>query len=713
MNFWKNLHPLLSRQEHKNERSANGAVLHSIANSLQQAEQKVVADRPLESLATATGAYLDYWGSWWGLPRHKDESDEHYRIRLEKYLLLPRGTKQSIINAIRYYLKDKNAYVDIFEPWTRIFILDRSKLDGADHLQGSYYRYGVIDVTLDQPIDENILKVIEAFKPLGIKVYSTYDPLMSKDVKVTYLGKESADIRTLLNIELGNKYDTSSILLGLDDYDYHKAQISKLNPFILDNSKLDSNDILTNPYAGDYKASNMLLGTSKGVQERKIHYSQIVDAKPTLNYAFRGYINPDIRARVFLNFVNDANVPIETIASPEIKHNSGKLQDGFTEVELQGTAPDKTAGVEIAIDNRSSITDNMVKKSQASFHSDGKDEFPISFDLGSDLSGEQITTKVEFTVKNLKNTGYLAVVDGQDTDNWGNLVPASITSKPPKVSTSPRFVLDSSKLDSGDELTRANISIKPVQPITENGTYSYELTTTKHDLKKNATNNRIFVKTNLEADIDLRVKLAVYNSTEMDMNWSVYQDEDGYYNSYKIKEFMLVNGNTGDLHWTPAPTEVDKPSPYYVDIINNTNVKLAERELRNTKHYNENGAKLSFAKLHNRNIALKTGVPVVKTNFDTIDKLYDLSIPVVPGKQYTVLMNYASDDANTDKHIVVTLGDTEDVVLDTQLNTNGEAKTYNGMYTASEAARGKYLKLSITNGIASDLYILNFKLGVD
>ena len=185
MNFWKNLHPLLSRHEHDDDNTGNGAVLHAIANSLTDAEQKVIADKPLQSLATATGAYLDYYGTWWGLARHKGEDDEHYRKRMEHYLLLPRGTRNAIINAIRYYLKDKDRYVDVFEPWTRIFTLDNSKLDGADHMQGAYYRYGVIDVSLDVPIDENILRVIDAFRPVGIKLYRNYNPLMNKAKKVT------------------------------------------------------------------------------------------------------------------------------------------------------------------------------------------------------------------------------------------------------------------------------------------------------------------------------------------------------------------------------------------------------------------------------------------------------------------------------------------------------------------------------------------------
>lgn len=712
MNFWKNLHPLLRRKENEDNRSANGAVLHAIANSLTESEKKIILDKMQESLGTATSAYLDYWGTWFGLTRKKNESDDHYRTRMKHYLLLGRSTIQSIINGIRYYLQDTDSYINVYEPWKNVFKIDNSKIDGADHIQGAYYRYGIIDVALGVPLDDNIMRVINAFKPAGVKVYTNYNPLMNKDNKVTYLGTQNAEIRTHVYLEIGSTSDTAGISIGLDDFNDKQVEIAKLHPFTIDNSKLDSGDIITSPYADVYNPDNMLLGTSVYEQIRKNPFAQDTTAKQGERYSFRGLINPDIRARMSLNFLNNAGVPIQKISSPEIKHNGSNLSDGYTQVELTGIAPIKTESVQITVDNRSSITDNLVKKSQAKFHNDGEEAYPVSFDLGKNLGTAKIVTRVEFTVKNLKNKGYLAIVDGQDTDDWNNLVPESIVAKPPKSSDKQGFKIDNSKIDSDNALIRPYANTKPTPPVTEDGNYSYELISNKHALKNGAKNNRIFVKTNLDADIEVRVKLALY-SVDMDMNYSVYLGEAGYYNDYKIKGFKLASGESPNLNWTPAPTEVDKPSPYYVDIVNNTNVKLVERELRNTKVYNPRGAKLSFAKLHNRNIALKTGFPVVKQSIDEINPLYELSIPVVLGKSYTVLMNYASNDYNKDKQIVITLGNTEDEVLRTPLYTGGNVKTYHGTYKANKETAGKFLKLRIENGTASDLYILNFKLGVD
>lgn len=712
MNFWENLHPLLRRKENEDRRSANGSILHAIANSLTESEQKLIYDKVQESLATATLSYLDYWGSWFGVPRKPNENDSDYRERMKAYLLLGRGTKQSIIDAIRRFLQDTNSFIDIYEPWKNIFILDKSKLDGEDHLLGDYYRYGVIDVSLGIPLTDDILKVIDAFKPVGVKVYTNYNPLMNKDNKVTNLGMASSDIQTHIYLDMGSKYANTGIQLGLDDYDYTKARLSKLKPFVLDKSKIDSTDILASPNSKPYDADNLLLSTSENEQHRKNSYAQEAKAKPTVKYSFRGLINPDIRAKIALNFLNNAEVVIQSISSDEIVHNGSKLEGGFTQVTLSGVAPDKTASVQVAVDNRTSFTDNLVKKSHAKFHNDGTEQYPIFFDLAKDLGSSKIVTKIDFTVSNLKNSGYLAIVDGQDTDNWANLVPESITVKPPESSDKDSFTLDKSRIDNSDVLIRGVAKDKIPQPIEDNGTYTYTLTTNKHPLKQGATANRIFVKTNLDADIDIKVKLATY-SLKMDMNWSPYLNEEGYYNDYLIKSFKLASGDNPNLQWTPAPEEVDMVTPYYVDIINNTNVKLVENDLRKTKSYNALGAKLSFAKLHNRNIALNTGVPIIKQAVGSIDKLYDLSMPIVKGKTYTVLLNFASNDVDKRKRLLITTGVTNEVILDTSLYTAGDDKTYNGTFTAKEDDNSKMLKLSINNGIASDLYILNFKLGVD
>ena len=181
MNFWKNLHPLLRRDNKNDYGSANYAVLSALADSLSDAEQDTVAKRAQLILETATGAYLDEWGTWFGVTRRTDEDDNTYRERIKFYLLIPRSTIEGLITGIRYYLEDNDAKISVYEPWKNIFYTNKSKLNGPDHLQGFYYRFAVIDVRIDRPMSKAIYDAIMAFKPAGVKFYVTIDETLASD----------------------------------------------------------------------------------------------------------------------------------------------------------------------------------------------------------------------------------------------------------------------------------------------------------------------------------------------------------------------------------------------------------------------------------------------------------------------------------------------------------------------------------------------------
>jgi len=175
MNFWRNLHPLLRRDENRDYGSANYAVLSSLADSLSDAEQDTISKKAQLILSTASGLYLDEWGSWFGVIRKPNENDNDYRARIKWYLLVPRSTIEGIITGIQYYLDDAGAKISVYEPWHNIFYTNKSKLNGVDHLQGFYYRFAVIDVRIDRPMSKAIRDAIMVFKPAGVKFYVTID----------------------------------------------------------------------------------------------------------------------------------------------------------------------------------------------------------------------------------------------------------------------------------------------------------------------------------------------------------------------------------------------------------------------------------------------------------------------------------------------------------------------------------------------------------
>lgn len=237
MNFWKNLHPLLRREENTDEGSANGAVLHAIAGALSDAEKELIPSKMQSSLKTASGSYLDYWGYWFGVIRKTNEDDDSYRYRIVQYLLLGRGTVASIIRGIKYALDDQSATITIYEPWQNIFYLDKSKMDSSYYMQGSYYRYGVITVNIDRPLDESIWLAIQAFKPAGVRIAVEYNAALSYLAEPTLLAKLDSQANSFLTLNYGNNNEDSILTLGLNAESQPYPDASK---FILDESLLNS-----------------------------------------------------------------------------------------------------------------------------------------------------------------------------------------------------------------------------------------------------------------------------------------------------------------------------------------------------------------------------------------------------------------------------------------------------------------------------------------
>ena len=175
-NFLKNLHPLLKRKKNpQDNKDPHYAIINMFSEELDNLEQETIDSKIQSSLGTATGKYLDIYGDWYGLVRKKNELDDTYRDRIIEYVLLKRGTNNSIIGAIKRFLEDEDVYVDIYEPFKNIFYTNNSHLNGEDHLMGNYYRFAIIDITIGKSFPLEIIDEINKFKPAGVKIYFTYD----------------------------------------------------------------------------------------------------------------------------------------------------------------------------------------------------------------------------------------------------------------------------------------------------------------------------------------------------------------------------------------------------------------------------------------------------------------------------------------------------------------------------------------------------------
>lgn len=244
MNFWKNLHPLLQRNK-SNYGSTNYAVLSSLQTILGDAEEDTINKRVQLLLMNAVGDYLDVWGSWFNVFRQDGENDENYRDRILKYILIARSTIPAIIDGIGFTLTKQSANIAVYEPWRNIFTLNKSKLNGYDHLEGFYYRYAVIDVNMDIPVTQAIKDAIMAFKPAGVTMHTTYPisdiaklniaTLISSDApqKDSGVAETNATITVGLEVDSGTTTTTTAqpITTTTTTTQYQSLGIRFLSPY--------------------------------------------------------------------------------------------------------------------------------------------------------------------------------------------------------------------------------------------------------------------------------------------------------------------------------------------------------------------------------------------------------------------------------------------------------------------------------------------------
>ena len=156
----------------------HNAIINSIATTLVTAESELLDSRAESYLDTASGVFLDKWGSFSGVIRRDNETDDHYRARIKRWFTKKKGTVNSLIDNIKEEFEGIDVY--IYEPWRNIFYTNKSVLNGVDHLQGFYYRFAVIDIHISSTVDvKKLAKLVDRYKDAGVIVYFTYDTGLS------------------------------------------------------------------------------------------------------------------------------------------------------------------------------------------------------------------------------------------------------------------------------------------------------------------------------------------------------------------------------------------------------------------------------------------------------------------------------------------------------------------------------------------------------
>ena len=240
----------MRRDKRKDEYDdTNFSVLNALNYELTQAEQETIASKIQSSLESATGEYLDTWGDWFGVYRKDGWDDDYYRGRIIRYLLLKRSTIPAIIDALIDFLEDNDAHIEIYEPWKNIFYTNKSKLNGEDHLMGYYYRFAIIDISIDRSFPPEIIEVIRAFKPAGVLFYVRLD--MSKNPSTTPVQYPFAFIdvsnKTELDIMNGLTYDINGNINLTDQTE----QVVTNDIFHTNRSLLNGDDVLAGSFTHD------------------------------------------------------------------------------------------------------------------------------------------------------------------------------------------------------------------------------------------------------------------------------------------------------------------------------------------------------------------------------------------------------------------------------------------------------------------------------
>lgn len=226
---------------YKTESSANSGtykgVLHALKSIVKTTENELLENTKSMFLSSAKGPFLDLYGAWVGVKRNTSEADDDYRKRVIKEITRGRATISNIIVGVKDELGD-SVGVSIYETWRNIFILNQSLLNGPDYLMGKYYRYAVIEVTLDKYVPQDkLVKLIDKYKAAGVMVLFTYsdsivaadDTLLSLNISLSEYLSLSTEIPTTDIYSLSKRFGLNSLPIQDKDLNYPLFKTNKSN----------------------------------------------------------------------------------------------------------------------------------------------------------------------------------------------------------------------------------------------------------------------------------------------------------------------------------------------------------------------------------------------------------------------------------------------------------------------------------------------------
>jgi len=159
----------------------HSAIIGAIINIFKMAEDDTALLLLELSIKTATGTWLDTWGSWFGVNRTINEADTLYSARILASLENPKVTISAIKGNVASYLAKKyNANITsdditVFEPFNNLKTFSQNGAFSGDcrFPDGVYWRNNVIDIYIPKSIDNDLINLVNKIKAAGIQVFFT------------------------------------------------------------------------------------------------------------------------------------------------------------------------------------------------------------------------------------------------------------------------------------------------------------------------------------------------------------------------------------------------------------------------------------------------------------------------------------------------------------------------------------------------------------
>lgn len=234
------LHGYKIRGLDKPDQEANNAFIHGLQSELDLAETNLYKAKLEGFLNTANNDWLDYWGSWLGLHRYPRENDDTYRQRMKDHVMHKRNTITAIRQAVASFLKTNISNIYIYEPYRDMMIYNSSRWNTYKFYPSTYYRYAVIDIEIDAPINQVVSEVINLFRPAGVYwVLTSLVNVLNENAPIIDFSGDSSNIIESTDIDY----------IGFSDRDYTHItpNINKnftiTDPFIYNDSKLNGGKV--------------------------------------------------------------------------------------------------------------------------------------------------------------------------------------------------------------------------------------------------------------------------------------------------------------------------------------------------------------------------------------------------------------------------------------------------------------------------------------